>query len=72
MVVARNFALDQSPEKLIKFTHGVWEEDRVLIESQRPEALPVDWNAELHIRGPDGPSMVYRKKLIEMGINDAL
>jgi vanillate O-demethylase monooxygenase subunit len=72
MVVARNFALDQTPEKLIKFTHGIWEEDRVLIESQRPEELPVDWNAELHVRGPDGPSMVYRKKLIEMGITDVV
>jgi vanillate O-demethylase monooxygenase subunit len=68
MVVARNFALDQSPDKLIKFTLGVWEEDRLIIESQRPEELPVDWNAELHVRGPDGPSMIYRKKLIEMGI----
>jgi phenylpropionate dioxygenase-like ring-hydroxylating dioxygenase large terminal subunit len=72
MVVARNFALDQTPEKLIKFTNSIWEEDRVLIESQRPEELPVDWNAELHVRGPDGPSMVYRKKLIEMGITDVV
>jgi len=72
MVVARNFALDQSPDKLIKFTEGVWEEDRVLIESQRPEELPVDWSAELHVRGPDGPSMVYRKKLIELGIRDVV
>ena len=32
MIVARNFALDQPPDKLIKFTEGIWEEDRVLIE----------------------------------------
>jgi phenylpropionate dioxygenase-like ring-hydroxylating dioxygenase large terminal subunit len=69
MVVARNFALDQPPDKLIKFTEGIWEEDRVLIESQRPEEIPVDWSAELHVRGPDGPSMVYRRKLLEMGIS---
>jgi phenylpropionate dioxygenase-like ring-hydroxylating dioxygenase large terminal subunit len=68
MIVARNFALEQPPDKLIKFTEGIWEEDRVLIESQRPEEIPVDWNAELHLRGPDGPSMVYRRKLLEMGI----
>jgi phenylpropionate dioxygenase-like ring-hydroxylating dioxygenase large terminal subunit len=72
MVVARNFALDQPPDKLITFTEGVWEEDRVLIESQRPEELPVDWNAELHVRGPDGPSMIYRKKLLELGITNVV
>jgi vanillate O-demethylase monooxygenase subunit len=68
MIVGRNFALDQSPQKFIDFTLGVWEEDRVLIESQRPELLPVDWDAELHVRGPDGPSVIYRKKLMELGI----
>jgi phenylpropionate dioxygenase-like ring-hydroxylating dioxygenase large terminal subunit len=72
MVVGRNFALEEPPDKLIAFTDKIWEQDRVLIESQRPEELPVDWNAELHLRGPDGPSMVYRKKLIELGIDDAL
>jgi phenylpropionate dioxygenase-like ring-hydroxylating dioxygenase large terminal subunit len=72
MVVGRNFSLDQPPDKLIAFTDAIWEQDRLLIESQRPEELPVDWNAELHVRGPDGPSMVYRKKLIEMGVTDAL
>jgi vanillate O-demethylase monooxygenase subunit len=72
MIVARNFALDQSPQKLIAFSNAVWEEDRVLIESQRPEQLPVDWDAELHVRGPDGPSMVYRKKLTDMGVNNVV
>jgi phenylpropionate dioxygenase-like ring-hydroxylating dioxygenase large terminal subunit len=72
MVVGRNFALDHPPDKLIAFTNKIWEQDRVLIESQRPEELPVDWNAELHVRGPDGPSMIYRKKLVELGISDGL
>jgi vanillate O-demethylase monooxygenase subunit len=70
MIVGRNFALEESADKLIAFTHGIWEQDRVLVESQRPERLPIDWNAELHVRGPDGPSMVYRKKLIEMGLRN--
>jgi phenylpropionate dioxygenase-like ring-hydroxylating dioxygenase large terminal subunit len=72
MVVGRNFALDEPPDKLIKFTHQIWEQDRVLVESQRPEELPVDWKAELHVRGPDGPSVIYRKKLIELGVNDVI
>jgi vanillate O-demethylase monooxygenase subunit len=69
MLVARNYALDQPPDKFIEFTNGIWEEDRVLIESQRPELLPVDWDAELHVRGPDGPSIIYRRKLAERGIH---
>jgi vanillate O-demethylase monooxygenase subunit len=68
MVVGRNYALDEPPDKMIAFTTGIWEQDRVIIETQRPEELPLDWNAELHVRGPDAPSMVYRKKLIEMGV----
>jgi vanillate O-demethylase monooxygenase subunit len=72
MVVGRNFALDEPPDKLIRFTNEIWEQDRALVESQRPEELPVDWKAELHIGGPDGPSMVYRKKLIELGVKDDL
>jgi vanillate O-demethylase monooxygenase subunit len=72
MVVGRNFALDQPPDALIEFTHKIWDQDRALVESQRPEQLPVDWNVELHVRGPDGPSMVYRKKLLEMGVTDVL
>jgi hypothetical protein len=42
----------------------------VLVESQRPEQLPIDWNAELHVRGPDGPSVTYRKLLAEVGITE--
>ena len=61
MLVARNFALDQPTQKFIDFTLGVWEEDRVIVETQRPELVPLDWEAELHLRGPDGPSVVYRK-----------
>lgn len=61
MLVARNFGLDQPTQKFIDFTLGVWEEDKAIVESQRPEHLPLDWDDELHVRGPDGPSVVYRK-----------
>jgi phenylpropionate dioxygenase-like ring-hydroxylating dioxygenase large terminal subunit len=70
MLVARNFGLDQPAEKFITFTLGIWEEDRVLVESQRPELVPVDWDAELHVRGPDTPSIIYRRKLREMGVRN--
>lgn len=62
MVVGRNFALDRPPERLVSFTLKIWEQDRVLIESQRPEQIPPDLNDELHVLG-DGPSVTYRRML---------
>jgi vanillate O-demethylase monooxygenase subunit len=63
MLVGRNFGLDQPADKLIEFTLKIWEQDRVLIESQRPVALPLDLREELHLRGADAPSVVYRRMM---------
>lgn len=63
MLVGRNFGLDQPPDKLIAFTLKIWEQDRVLIESQRPPAMPLDLHDELHVRGPDAPSIAYRRMM---------
>jgi vanillate O-demethylase monooxygenase subunit len=68
MVVGRNFALDQPAEKFIAFTTKVWEQDRAIIESQRPMALPVDWDSELHMRGLDSPSISYRRMMRQLGV----
>jgi vanillate O-demethylase monooxygenase subunit len=68
MVVGRNFALDQPPDRFIAFTTKVWEQDRAIVESQRPEQVPLDLKDELHVRGPDGPAVTYRKLLADFGI----
>ena len=44
----------------------ILEQDRPVVEAQRPEELPVDLGAELHIRGPDRASVLYRKWLIDV------
>ncbi len=67
MIVARNFGFDQPAEKFKNFTLTVWEQDRVIVETQRPEEVPVDWAEELHVRGPDDPSVFYRKQLRGLG-----
>ncbi|MDA1325680.1 MAG: aromatic ring-hydroxylating dioxygenase subunit alpha [Proteobacteria bacterium] len=67
MLVARNFALDEPSETFAKFTLSVWEQDRIIVESQRPTEVPIDLGAEVHIHGPDGPSVLYRRMLGEMG-----
>jgi len=63
MVVGRNFGLDQPPDKLIAFTLKIWEQDRVIIESQSPVELPLDLHDELHVRGPDNPAILYRRMM---------
>lgn len=66
MLVARNFKLDEPSETFAKFTLSVWEQDRAIVESQRPGEVPEDLGAEIHIHGPDGPSLLYRRMLKEM------
>jgi vanillate O-demethylase monooxygenase subunit len=42
------------------------EQDRVVVESQRPEELPIDLSEELHIKGVDQASIEYRRWLLEL------
>ncbi len=44
------------------------EQDRMIVENQRPEELPLDLTEELHLKGPDGVSLAYRKFIRELGV----
>ena len=46
----------------------IFEQDKRIVESQRPEELPLDLAEELHLRGPDTPALEYRRRLKQMGI----
>jgi len=70
MFLARNYALDESDEGFRKFSLEVAEQDRIVVESQRPEALPLDLSEEFHLRGPDNCAVVYRRMLRELGIDN--
>lgn len=63
MLRARNFDLDQPDSGFVEFDTAVAEQDREVVESQRPEMLPVDLTEELHIKGPDAASVEYRRML---------
>jgi hypothetical protein len=39
-----------------------------VVEGQRPEELPIDLTAELHIRDADRVSIEYRKWLYELAV----
>lgn len=45
----------------------IFEEDRVIVESQRPELLPLDLQEELHLRS-DRVAIAYRSWLRKLGV----
>ena len=53
-------------EKFLSFNELVVGQDKPIVESQRPEQLPFDLSAELHIRGVDKVSIEYRRWLVEL------
>jgi phenylpropionate dioxygenase-like ring-hydroxylating dioxygenase large terminal subunit len=68
MFIARNYALDEPDEAFRQFSMKIAEQDRVIVESQRPEELPLDLSEEFHLRGPDNCAVVYRRMLRELGV----
>jgi hypothetical protein len=46
----------------LDFNHQVFVEDKVIVEQQYPEDLPINLQEEVHIRA-DRSSITYRQKL---------
>lgn len=68
--IGRNYALNQPDEDFVRFEQVILDQDRPVVESQRPEELPVDLSAELHIRGVDRVSLEYRRWLMQIAGGD--
>jgi len=66
--IARNVDLDTPVEAVRAFNLNVFNEDRVLVESQRPRDLPLDGGSEVHIAA-DRTSLAYRRLLKQMGLS---
>lgn len=66
LIMCLNYGHDIPPEELIAFQNRVTEQDRAIVESQRPELLPLDLQAELHLRS-DRMAIAYRKWLQAIG-----
>lgn len=67
--MGRDYQLDDVEEgdrKMREFNALVIGQDLPIVSSQRPEELPYDLSAELHIRGVDRVSLEYRKWLVEL------
>ena len=67
MVMERNYALEEDENVFIQFQDLLIEQDRVIVESQKPELLPLDLQAELHLKS-DRVSIAYRRFLKEVGL----
>ena len=64
---SRNYDLDTSLDQgFVDFQTVILDQDRLVVESQRPEELPVDLSEELHIKGVDQVSIEYRRWLGEL------
>ncbi len=65
--LARNFGKDGPLEDVYNFNAQIFNEDKIIVESQKPEDLPLDLQMEVHIAA-DGASIAYRRLLREMGL----
>jgi phenylpropionate dioxygenase-like ring-hydroxylating dioxygenase large terminal subunit len=66
LIMCLNYGDQISAEELVSFQDRVTEQDRIIVESQRPELLPLDLQAELHLRS-DRMAIAYRKWLQAIG-----
>jgi phenylpropionate dioxygenase-like ring-hydroxylating dioxygenase large terminal subunit len=64
----RNHHLEPDGDAPLRdFALLVMGQDQAIVESQRPELIPLDLRAEMHLRVPDAFSIVYRRLLEEFG-----
>ncbi|HEY0760481.1 MAG TPA: aromatic ring-hydroxylating dioxygenase subunit alpha [Acidisarcina sp.] len=67
VVLALNYAHDVSDAELRSFQDRISAQDKPIVESQRPELLPLDLQAELHVRS-DRMAIAYRRWLKQRGL----
>lgn len=60
--IAKNFDTDQPEAEVQEFNRRIFEEDRAVVELQRPESLPMDPRIEVNIAA-DRSSVAYRRGL---------
>jgi hypothetical protein len=68
LVIARNYDVDQSPQVLRAFEHTIFENDRRVVEPQRPERIPFDRPPpEIHLKF-DAVAMTCRRAMRDAGL----
>ncbi|MBB3109866.1 vanillate O-demethylase monooxygenase subunit [Paenibacillus phyllosphaerae] len=67
MLQLRNYAPNVPDQVFIDFQNTLLEQDKRIVEAQKPELLPLDLQAELHLKC-DRVSIAYRRRLKELGV----
>lgn len=62
-----NYNHDMSDKDFLTYVDEIVHQDIPIVESQRPELLPLDLQAELHVR-PDRAAVAYRRWLKDLGL----
>ena len=68
MWMAMNYGHDIPEKELVDWQDEIFSQDRPIVQSQRPELLPLDLQAELNMRC-DRTAVNYRRWLKELGMN---
>jgi phenylpropionate dioxygenase-like ring-hydroxylating dioxygenase large terminal subunit len=66
LIVAINFGHELSLEQILSRQNTVFEQDRQIVESQRPARLPLNPKAEMHVTS-DRMGLEYRRWILELG-----
>jgi len=69
--VGRNHSLDRDDREFTGGFDAIMEQDRVVVESQRPEQIPLETREEIHLRFPDAAAVQYRRMLRELDSAEA-
>ena len=67
LVIGRNYNFEQPDEVLVEFENVIFGQDQRVVESQRPEQVPFDLAAELHMKF-DAVAVAYRRAMREVGL----
>ena len=67
VTIARNYDREQPDSVLQEFEDTIFNQDRRVVESQRPERVPFDLAAEMHLKF-DAVAISYRKAMREQGL----
>lgn len=65
--IGRNYATEEeSDSEFLAIEREILEQDKPIVEGQRPELLPLDLTKELHVKVADKISLNYRRALIQL------
>ena len=66
-ILGRNYLTTKDEmDRLVSTTEEIYAQDVEIVEGQRPHQLPEDLSAELHLKGVDTISVLYRNRLVEL------